>query len=130
MLAAFDCHQRVALLLGGLLVDDHAPYPVALMYRSRPPVNAREDHAAQPGIGEITIRDQTRNKSFAAPRCRQCIELARTAPVAITARKLFTCDTPSDLRRFAHVLLLHVTPPSNQGCHTQVGLRKKYLRHL
>src|SRR5215467_5253880 len=75
----------------------------------------REKTTPSSRIGEITIRDQTRNKGFAAPRCRQCIELARTAPVAIAARKLFTCDTPSDLRRFARVLLLHVTPPSNQG---------------
>ena len=29
-----DRDQRVALLLGGLLVDDHASYAVALMYRS------------------------------------------------------------------------------------------------
>jgi hypothetical protein len=115
MLAAFDGDQRVPLLLGGLLVDDHAPYAVALMYRSRPPVNAREHHAVQPGIGEITIGDQARYKGFAAPRCRQCVELARTAPVAIAARKLLTCDTPSDLRRFARVLPIHVTPPSNQG---------------
>jgi hypothetical protein len=57
MLAAFDRDQRVTLLLGGLLVDDHA---FALMYRSRPPVNAREHHAVQPGIGEITISDQAR----------------------------------------------------------------------
>jgi hypothetical protein len=42
--------------------------------------------------------------------------LARTAPVAITARELFTYDPPFDLRRFAHIPLL-------QRSYTQVGLQ-------
>ena len=67
MQAAFNRDQRVALLRGGLLVDDHAPYAVTLMYRSWPPVNAREHHAVQPNIGEITIGDQACNKASHCP---------------------------------------------------------------
>ena len=70
------------------LVDDHAPYTIALMCRSWPPVDAGEHHAVQSGIAEISVGDQARNKSFALTRHRQRIELARTAPVAITAREL------------------------------------------
>jgi hypothetical protein len=60
MLTAVQRNQRLALLLGSLSVDNRAPQTVALMYRSRPPVKARETHAVQSGVAKISVANLPR----------------------------------------------------------------------
>jgi hypothetical protein len=67
MLTAVKSDQCLALLLGGLFVDDRAPHAIALVYRSRKPVEASETHRVQSGVAEISVADLTRYQGF----CRQ-----------------------------------------------------------
>jgi hypothetical protein len=73
--------------------------------RSRPPIDASETNPIQASISKISVADLPHYNTFAATRCRPGIELARTAPAAVTGPGLFTCDPPFDFRRFAHIFL-------------------------
>jgi len=53
VLTGWESHQCLALLPGGLFVDDRAGYAVALMYCSRPPDGSSETRAVQSSITEI-----------------------------------------------------------------------------
>jgi hypothetical protein len=50
MLTAVESNHCLALIRGGLLIDDRTPHAVALVYRTRPPDDASETHAVQPGV--------------------------------------------------------------------------------
>jgi hypothetical protein len=45
MLTVGQSDQRLSLLVGGLFIDNGAPYAVALVYRTGPPDGASKTHA-------------------------------------------------------------------------------------
>ena len=94
MLTAGQSDECLPLLLGGLFIDNGAPHAVALVYRTGPPNDGSETHAVQPSVAEISVVDLPRSSGFTLPGRRERIELAGTAPAAVAAHHLFTCDPP------------------------------------
>ena len=96
-------NQCLSLLVGGLFIDNGAPYAVALVYRAGPSDYTGETNTVQPGVAEISLVDLICSDAFTSPSRRERIELAGTAPIAVAAHHLFTCDPPFAFRRFAHI---------------------------
>jgi hypothetical protein len=80
-------------------------------------------HAVQSGIAEISVADQARDKSFAATRRRERIELARTPQL-----QLQLANSSPAIRHLIFVgslifLLFNMLLLLVEGCHVQIGFR-------
>jgi hypothetical protein len=52
MLTVGQRNQCLSLLVGGLFIDNGAPYALALVYRAGPPDYAGETNTVQPGVAK------------------------------------------------------------------------------